>query len=95
MRTMVCMGPWQSQEEMHSYLQCNTKWTSLVSSHAYLNKKKTPCIIISMPRPPNSFHYVWKKTFIVILMIELSKKVFNNLVTQVDTNNDETSPSSH
>ncbi len=36
-----------------------------------------------MPHPPNSFHYVRRKTFIVILMIKLSKKIFNNSITQV------------
>jgi hypothetical protein len=41
----VCMRPWvQFREEMHSYLQCNTKWTSSVSLPANLNKKKE-CVL--------------------------------------------------
>jgi hypothetical protein len=48
------MGSWvQSREEIHSYLQCSTKLTSLVSLNANLNKKKKPMdIIFSMPHPP-------------------------------------------
>jgi hypothetical protein len=43
-----------------------------------------------MSHPPNSFTYVGRKTFVVIWMIELSKKVFNNPISQVPTDNDET-----
>ncbi len=46
--------------------------------------------IITKSHPPNSFTYVGRKTFVVIWMIELSKKVFNNPISQVPTDNDET-----
>jgi len=45
--------------------------------------------IITKSHPPNSFHYAGRKTSIVISIIELSKKVLNNLISQVPTDNDE------
>jgi hypothetical protein len=46
--------------------------------------------IITKSHPPNSFGYVGRKTSVVIWMIELSKKVFNNPISQVLTDSDET-----
>ncbi len=45
--------------------------------------------IITKSHPPNSFHYAGRETSVVIWMIELNKKVFNNPISEVPTDNDE------
>ncbi len=73
----------------NAFLSAMQHKVNQLSFFAYKSKYKKRMCIITKSHPPNSFPYVGRKTSVVIWMIELRKKVFNNPISQVPTDNDE------